>query len=60
MKTTINYQINKNYILKKIKIDYYRNKMTDIKKFKGLHRSYIELRNKFKALDEKSHTQIEN
>ena len=37
----------------------YRNKRnTD---FKELHRSYIELQNKMKALEEKSHTQqIEN
>ena len=44
--------------MKKIEKDYYRNKMiTETKKnadFKELHKSFVELQNGLKALDEKA------
>ena len=52
----IKYHFNKKYILKKIEINHYRNKMiTETTKntdFKDLVRSYVELENKLKALEE--------
>ena len=50
------YQFNKKYIMKKIEINYYRIKMHTGKKnteFKDLVRSYVELGNRLKALEEK-------
>ena len=57
MKTKIKYQCNKKYIMKKIEINFYRNKMIIAKKrskeYKELQRSFVELQNKLKALEEK-------
>ena len=42
--------------MKKIEINFYRNKMIIVKKsidYKELQRSYVELQNKLKALEEK-------
>ena len=44
MKTKIKYQINKNYIIKKQNVRFIC--------FKKVHRSYIELQNKLKTLEE--------
>ena len=53
----IKMQCNKKYNMKKIEINFYRNKMSIAKKrstdYKELHRSYVELQNKLKALGEK-------
>ena len=52
----IKYQCNKKKYYEKIEVNFYRNKMIITKKItdcKELHRSYVELQNKLKTLEEK-------
>ena len=53
MKTKINYQINESYIMKKNADKFLRNQNDRNINFKELRRSYVELENKFKVMEEK-------
>ena len=57
MRIEIKYQINETYIMKKLKMNYYIKKDRYIN-FKELVRSYVEIENRSKALEEKADKKI--
>ena len=54
MRLKIIYQINERYIMKKIEMNFYRNKNVRYINVKELHRSYVALEQRLGALEKNS------
>ena len=53
MKTKTKYQINKKCVVNEIEKNYSKKQNIKYINYKELHRSYVELQNKLKAMEEK-------